>query len=54
MMNFLKVLESLERETPVFMAGNGHSVNNTKELQTKIFLRDPQIHIYPLSKFHFN
>ena len=27
------------------------SLNNTKAIKTTIFLRDPQMHLYPLSKF---
>ena len=44
----------MERETPVFMAGHGNSINNTNAIQTKLFLRDPHMHMYPLSKFHFS
>ena len=51
MMNFRKSVRSLEREPPVFMVCHGNSINNT---ETKSFLRDPQMHMYPLSKFHFN
>ena len=54
MMNFLKCKESLERETPVFMACHGNSVNNTNATWTKNVLRDPQMHMYPLSKIHSN
>ena len=41
MMNFLKSVKSLERETPVFMACHGNSVNNTKAIKTKIFFERP-------------
>ena len=36
------------------MGFHGNSINNTNAIKTKTFLRDPQIHMYPLSKFHFN
>ena len=46
MMNFTKRVTKSEREPPVFMACHGNSINNTKAIYTKHFLRDPQVHMY--------
>ena len=44
----------LGKRNSCFMACHGNSINNTNAIQTKIVLRDPQMHMYPLSKSHFN
>ena len=52
-MNFKKSDESLERETPVFMACHGNSVNNTNTIRQFFFLVNPDAYVFTV-KISFN